>query len=367
MGAGAGTGKGMHGMHATDWRALARAARDALVFERSGRVSSYEVSSASGRIRFRRRRPFTPPEAWDDHAPWAAGFEPEEGPPVERVRYTDHRGDSAREALVTWTRPGPRARGRPGPRRTAVVYVHGNAWDLGTLHRPFRYRPGSWDPAPGPRAGGAAAGRVRSLAQLVADAAGLPVAAVEFPGYGPEQGVRRVSEEDAVRAVQAVCERAVAAGGAFDRLLLYGYSIGAGLAAATLKRMGVGRARPGSPAAARVCGLVMESAFTSAFATTRTPAAQRLLLRAARLRMLENRATLPKLGGLPVAFIHGDADALCPLAQARELFAAARNCVGVLVAEGRDHNDVPTHPGYAPFLAAAVRRAAAAAVKGAAR
>lgn len=319
-------------------------ARDARVLERSGKVRSYSLS-ASGQIRFLKRKPFTTLDAWDDWHPWEDAFERELGPPVRLVRYTDRRGDSGRTAMVTWTRP---KRPLPQLRRTAVIYVHGNAYDLGSLHRPYRYRPYSWNPAPD-------LPDRRDLVQLLADAASCDVVAVEFPGYGPEQGTRRVSAEDTVRALQAVCEAVIAAG-AHDHLVFYGYSIGAALAAATLKRMGVGRADPPSPAAPRVRALVMEGAFTSAFETTRTPVAQQRLLRAGGLRMLDNLSTLPKLGELPVAFIHCDADPLCPLAQTRKLFRAARNCVGVLVAEGRDHNDLPTHPRFASFLASALKR-----------
>lgn len=177
----------------------------------------------------------------------------------------------------------------PGARLT-LWYFHGNAEDLGDV-----------------------AHRLRALREL-----GFSVFACEYPGYGINR--QRPSEAaiyEANAAALAWLERSH--GITADRLLLYGRSVGAGPAVELATR-------------APVAGLVLESAFTSAY---RVMTRWRLLP----FDRFTNLAKMPRVK-CPVLLIHGRRDEIVGFHHAEALFAAAPGQGQKLWVENAGHNDV---------------------------
>jgi len=179
----------------------------------------------------------------------------------------------------------------PNPEaRHTLWYFHGNAEDLGDV-----------------------AYRLRALREL-----GFSVFACEYPGYGINR--QRPSEAaiyEANAAALAWLERSH--GITADRLLLYGRSVGAGPAVELATR-------------APVAGLVLESAFTSAY---RVMTRWRLLP----FDRFTNLEKMPRVK-CPVLLIHGRRDGIVGFHHAEALFAAAPGRREKLWVENAGHNDV---------------------------
>ncbi len=174
--------------------------------------------------------------------------------------------------------------------RHTLWYFHGNAEDLGDV-----------------------AYRLRALREL-----GFSVFACEYPGYGINR--QRPSEAaiyEANAAALAWLERSH--GITADRLLLYGRSVGAGPAVELATR-------------APVAGLVLESAFTSAY---RVMTRWRLLP----FDRFTNLEKMPRVK-CPVLLIHGRRDGIVGFHHAEALFAAALGRRQKLWVENAGHNDV---------------------------
>jgi len=174
--------------------------------------------------------------------------------------------------------------------RHTLWYFHGNAEDLGDV-----------------------AHRLRALREL-----GFSVFACEYPGYGINR--QRPSEAaiyEANAAALAWLERSH--GITADRLLLYGRSVGAGPAVELATR-------------APVAGLVLESAFTSAY---RVMTRWRLLP----FDRFTNLEKMPRVK-CPVLLIHGRRDGIVGFHHAEALFAAALGRRQKLWVENAGHNDV---------------------------
>ena len=167
------------------------------------------------------------------------------------------------------------------------------------------------------------AGNRGDRASLGSDLAarGLGVLLTDYRGYGGNPG--RPTEEglaaDARAAVAFVRERAVG-----SPLVYLGESLGAAIA--------VELASVDPPAA-----LILRSPFTSLAAVGRVhypwlPVG----------RMLKDRYPSDQRIGsvrVPTMVIAGDADSIVPIAQSREICAAAPGCEHVMVIPGADHND----------------------------
>ena len=179
----------------------------------------------------------------------------------------------------------------PGARYT-VLYSHGSAEDLDDI--------------------GYLVDEIRDL--------GLDVLAYDYEGYGTSEGApsERGIYEDIDAAYRYLTE---VRGIAPERVILYGRSLGSGPAVDLASRADVG-------------GLVLESAFTSAFRV------------ATRVRLLpwdqfDNLGKMPRVR-CPVLVLHGTADPLVKLRQAQQLFKAAKGPKLALWIEGAGHGDV-TH------------------------
>lgn len=152
-------------------------------------------------------------------------------------------------------------------------------------------------------------------------------------GYGASDGDPDEAgwQRDAEAAVEWLDKQGIPS----TRLVVVGVSLGAGLAL---------------PIAARhpVRGLILQSAFTSLadMASARFPFVPcRLLLR----DRYDNLAAAPSVR-CPVLILHGTADEIVPVAQARRLADAFPTVPSLRLAPGAGHDDVAAWPGYGAAL-----------------
>ncbi|MGA2648317.1 MAG: alpha/beta hydrolase [Candidatus Sulfotelmatobacter sp.] len=149
-------------------------------------------------------------------------------------------------------------------------------------------------------------------------AAGFAVLAYDYQGYGTSEGKpterHAYDDEDAAYnfLVQTMHIQPT-------KIIALGRSVGSGPAAELASR------RP-------VAGLILESAFTSAF---------RVMTRVS-VFPFDRFDNLPKVKKVhrPVLIIHGTQDSVINVVHGRELFAAANEPKQALWVEGANHNDV---------------------------
>jgi uncharacterized protein len=186
------------------------------------------------------------------------------------------------------------------PRRLAVLVAHGNGGSVA-------------DRAP----------LLRALPRL-----GLDVLVFDYRGYGKSADVAPTEDglyRDGRAALAWLRQRT---GLPTQRLVLYGESLGTGVAVELAHEL-----LPDSPAA-----LVLQSPFTSlpdAAATHYPFLPVRLLLR----DRYDNLAKLPALRA-PLLVLHGTRDAIVPVAEGRALCAAASGPKRFVEVPKRDHNDL---------------------------
>lgn len=156
----------------------------------------------------------------------------------------------------------------------------------------------------------------------------------------------------------------LSAGGAGDRVVLFGWSLGAGVSV---------RAAVESGGRHDIRGVICEAPYVDA------PTPARGVIR---LRGLPHTVNLPvamaglgvrlgvgplwsgfardrhasRLGGIPLTVVHGDADPVCPLADGRAIAEAAPNG-RLVVIPGGGHNNLWTDPDLLVLTAAAVEAA----------
>jgi abhydrolase domain-containing protein 17 len=180
-------------------------------------------------------------------------------------------------------------RSNPGAIFT-VLFSHGNAEDIGDDQE--------------------------LLERIRAD--GFAVFAYDYQGYGTSEG--RPSERHAYEDEYAAYDFLVQSLHVQpSRIIAFGRSVGSGPACDLALR------RP-------VAGLILESAFTSAF---------RVMTRV-RILPFDKFDNLHKIKSVhcPVLIIHGTEDSVINIAHGKELFAAANEPKQALWVEGANHNDV---------------------------
>ena len=179
---------------------------------------------------------------------------------------------------------------RPNPASTyTILYIHGNAEDLGDI-QPV-------------------------LQQL--QTIGFSVFAYDYRGYGTSQG--KPSERNAYRDVDTAYEYLTQKLGVLpERIIVYGRSVGAGSAVDLAAR------KP-------VAGLIMESAFTSAFRVV-VPIP---ILPFDKFRNIDKI----KRVNCPVLVMHGRVDEVVPFQHGQRLFAAASEPKLALWVDDASHND----------------------------
>jgi pimeloyl-ACP methyl ester carboxylesterase len=189
----------------------------------------------------------------------------------------------------------------PAARHT-LVYFHGNAEDLGTLEPQLRE---------------------------LRDRLELSVLGWDYRGYGRSGG--RPDEPTTLRDAQTVLAYVTGPLGVPpERIILYGNSVGAGPAVEVA-------------ATHRVGGLILRSAFTSAF---------RVMTRV-RILPFDKFVVLEKLPRVtcPVLVIHGTADEVVPFSHGLRIYAAVPGPKSKLWVEGAGHNDLVETAGDAYWQA----------------
>jgi len=174
--------------------------------------------------------------------------------------------------------------------RLTLWYFHGNAEDLGDIEP-----------------------RLRAL-----HAAGFAVFACEYPGYGVSDGP--ASESAVYASVEAGLEYLrQTCGVPAERVVAYGSSLGGGAAVELAARE-------------RIAGLILQSAFTSAYRVmTRWPLLP--------FDKFENLKKMPAVR-CPVLIIHGSADEVVPFHHGEALFAVAPEPKRFIRVPAGRHNDL---------------------------
>ncbi|HWP26737.1 MAG TPA: alpha/beta hydrolase [Xanthobacteraceae bacterium] len=209
------------------------------------------------------------------------------------------------ERVIVWHLP-PRG-GRP-----VVLYFHGN--------------------------GGALRYRVQRFRAFMRDGNGL--VALSYRGYGGSTGA---PTEAGLLADAEAAYAFAAARYAPERLVLWGESLGGGVAVALAARRHVGR-------------VVLEAAFTSA---ADVGAAVYWFL-PVRLLMKDQFRSDQRIGQVkaPLLFLHGTNDNVVPLALGERLFALANEPKHMVRFPGGGHNDLDDHGAQdvaRPFIAQTAR------------
>lgn len=179
---------------------------------------------------------------------------------------------------------------RPNPTSTyTLLYTHGNAEDLGDI---------------------------QSVLQYLQDS-GFSVFAFDYRGYGTSQGTP--SERNAYRDIDTAYNYLTQQLGVPpQRIIAFGRSVGGGVAVDLAAR------KP-------LAGLIIESAFTSAF---------RVIVPIPILPFdkFRNIAKIKKVS-CPVLVMHGKADEVIPFHHGQQLFNAASEPKQYLWVDGAGHND----------------------------
>jgi fermentation-respiration switch protein FrsA (DUF1100 family) len=192
-------------------------------------------------------------------------------------------------SLLAWYLPPPREDGR------VVLYLHGNAGHIG--HRGYRLGP------------------MRGL--------GWGVLLLEYRGYGGNPG--HPSEAGLLEDARAGLAALRATGIAWDRILVWGESLGSGLAV----RLAVEHP---------VAAAILEAPYTSIAAMARL----RFPFVPADWLLLDRFDSLSAIGAVraPVLVLHGTRDRIIPVAMGRALFAAAPEPKQLWIAEDAGHVDL---------------------------
>jgi len=147
---------------------------------------------------------------------------------------------------------------------------------------------------------------------------------VGYPGYNGNPG--KPSEEGLYRNARASIKALLNKGTPESRLVLYGESIGTGVAVQMASEF-------------HAAGLVLEAPFTSLV----DAAAYHYPYLPVRLLMRERFDSLSKIGRInriPLLWIHGEKDNIVPIALGRRLFDMAEGPKKAAIIAGAGHNDL---------------------------
>ncbi|MBM3535039.1 MAG: alpha/beta hydrolase [Alphaproteobacteria bacterium] len=195
--------------------------------------------------------------------------------------------------LAAWHRPAPEG-------RATVILFQGNAGNLGD--------------------------RLHLAMPLALRRFGIVLA--PYRGYGGAPG--KPTEEGLVRDGRAVLEALEAAGVPRDRTVLWGESLGSGIA--------TWLAAEAAAEGRRIRALVLQAPFTSVWQR----AGEIYPFVPARWLVLDRFDNLSRIAeiGTPLLIVHGEADAVIPASHGRRLLEAAREPKTGVFVRGADHNDL---------------------------
>lgn len=182
-----------------------------------------------------------------------------------------------------------------------ILYSHGNAVDLGIME-PFMKR--------------------------TAEELNCSVIGYDYPGYGTSEG--SPTEKSIYASIEAVYQYLKAKGIKDQQIVIWGRSVGGGPATYIAKKQ-------------PVSGLILESAFTSAFrVVTRIQ-----ILPFDRFPNIDRIAEIE----CPVLFIHGRSDRVIPFHHGETLYSKAKDPKYFLWLDKAGHNDVEWVGGEKYWLA----------------
>lgn len=155
--------------------------------------------------------------------------------------------------------------------------------------------------------------------------AGYGALLLSYRGYGGSEG--RPTEDRLYADARAAIAYVLAQGVAPDRLVLYGESLGTGVAV----KMAVEH---------DVAAVVLEAPFTSAVDV----GAEAYWILPVRWMMKDRYESIKRISEIdaPLLIIHGEADRTIPISHGRELLAAAREPKRGIFIAGAGHNDLRT-------------------------
>lgn len=166
------------------------------------------------------------------------------------------------------------------------------------------------------------------VAQQIVDETAMSIWIIDYPGFGKSEG--RISSENQLHQIAtAFMDASILMEGTVDRIVVYGRSIGSGLAVKLASDYG--------PA-----GLILESPFYSllTMAQDRYPWAPLSILR----YKFRSDLWMPRLK-CPVLILHGDQDEIIPMSQAQKLAGLAKNKSFMAIHSGH-HNDLSSFPEF---------------------
>jgi fermentation-respiration switch protein FrsA (DUF1100 family) len=224
----------------------------------------------------------------------------------------------------------PAARGAPDPARAAVAGIEAVATETDEgLSLTHWYRPPADPGAPVLVVfhgnAGHAGDRVPKLLELYR--AGLGVLIAGYRGYGGNPG--RPSEEALTADARDLLDWLAAQGIGPERTVLYGESLGTGIAVKMAAERPVG-------------AVVLEAPYTSIAEV----AQHHYWYLPARWLVLDRWNSMERAGGVevPLLVVHGSRDRTIPTRYGRRLFEAAPGPKEILVVEGGTHNDLYDFP-----------------------
>ncbi len=191
------------------------------------------------------------------------------------------------ETLVAWY-------GRATPGRPTLLYFHGNAGNLANRSE-----------------------RVRKYI-----ARGIGVYILSYRGYSGSTG--RPSERANVADAKLAYEALIADGVAPDDIILYGESLGSGVAVQLAAEKPVG-------------GVILDAPYTS-IVDVAADAYPYFPVRPFLFDRYESLRYLPKIEA-PLLVIHGEEDEVIPISMGRAVYAAANNPKEIVTFPGAGHSD----------------------------
>jgi fermentation-respiration switch protein FrsA (DUF1100 family) len=224
--------------------------------------------------------------------PFTAKGEPEEPKDYGLADFTDVRlRDKDGTRVDAWYREA-----RPG--YPTIVFFHGNGGNIG--NRALYYR-------------------------ALADA-GFGLLALDYRGYGASEG--SPSEEGIYQDARAAMEYAAQTQHlSMDRIVLYGESLGTGVAVQMATEFPVG-------------AIVLQSPYTS----IESVAKQRYPFLPVHYLLWDRFDSLSKIASVhaPLLLFHGESDSIIPIEEGKKLFAAAGEPKEAVYFPGQGHNDLDT-------------------------
>lgn len=195
-----------------------------------------------------------------------------------------------------------------------VLYFHGNAGNLG-----------SW----------------KDISHAIVPL-GYDLFIIDYRGFGKSTG--RLSEKGLYEDARASYAYLIAQGYTEADIVIYGRSIGSGVASE------LATTRPAR-------ALILETPFTSLVDLAKSLAPHFLPALTLRFRF-DNASKLPKVDA-PILLIHGDRDELIPHSHSEVLAAQLGDKAELAIIPGAGHNDIGAYPAYAQILTRFLARTAA--------